>query len=143
MIRRPRVCIVFVPGVPFAKQEVSALSYVTEHHLTLDSLTADFAAALALVRVELVTVVLAAFDAASVLELEGQVIEAGGRMEILRRRRPLMSTARTVQIRQASARGATPDVIATVFGMPLEHVLSALGAAVPSQRDRRPTRAAR
>lgn len=150
MTRRPATCVLVVPGIDLERQERLIMPYIAERGLRFVSLTADYGAVLALVVAELVAVVVAAVDTPSVLDLEAEVYTAGGRLEIVRRRPPRGVPERlTLQIRQAAGRGANPDMISSVLGVPIATVLEALGGALPrpapvrSQRGRRPVGAER
>lgn len=128
---RRRTILLFQPGLDVARQEKALLEYVRERRYVVTSLTGAPSAAVALVRDHLADLVLVCFSSPGTDELADVVRDFGGELEAIRQtRRPGAPTvdqrnARLAQ--QAAERGATPEMIAAVLGMPVDQVLAALG----------------
>lgn len=127
-MRRAPAVVLVLPRIDTEKQERLVLPYLAERRLCLTSVTGDHRAVLELVRAQLVEVVVVAVDTPAVCDLEIEVHTAGGRLEIVRRRaRRQVPETVVVRVRQAAARGASPEAIAAVLDLPLSQVFAALG----------------
>lgn len=127
-----RTVLLFQASLAIERQEPILLEYAREHRYTVTSLTASPSAALALVRDHMIDIVLVCISTPGTDELGDLVRDFGGVLEAVRQRRQgggLTVDQRNARLaQQAAERGATPEMIAAVLGMPLRQVLDALAA---------------
>lgn len=131
MAERRRTVLLFqAVGLEVDRQERVLLEYVREHRYEVSALTASPGAAVALVRDHLADVVLVCFSTPGTDEMADVVHDFGGVLEAVRRTRrpggPTVDERNTRMIRQAADRGAGPETIAQVLGLPLRQVLDVL-----------------